>query len=152
MKFLAIFSFLLLSLDCFSQQNLVKQVIENENLEWKKYCVYSEVEIDFRFETCSNNQNEKWVVFRFTNLSKKAKSIHWNPIWSRDFDCVNCSNVSGREFDFTLMLDPNEVVSGESCASDSRLFMFSSFIKKYPGMDNKKMTEFQFTNVSVDNL
>ena len=153
MKLIILLSLLFISaLGCFSQQSIKEQIIESENIYWINYDTVDGIKIDYKFETCSRNNNERWLVLRFTNLSLETKSITWNPIWYRDNDCVNCRNVEGREFNFTLTLDPKETVSGESCTADSRLFLFSSFIEKHPGMDDKKLTSFQFINLIIKNI
>ena len=152
-----VFSLLFLCIVSFSQKDteVKEQVVTLEESEWTFYNNYEGIKVEYRIEACTqkNNDNQVWLVFKITNTSQSSKVFSWTPLWKRDNVCVNCDYSTDDEFKNELTLEPNEVRQGEACViKDRRTYIFSHFIIKYPGMDSKKLTSFEFVNVQVKDV
>lgn len=122
------------------------------NYDWKQYLEINGVTVEYKFEKCEDgqNNNEVWVVFRFTNTSSAQKELKWTPKWYRGGQCVNCHMINDNEFSHSLTLSPGESLKGEACVNqDNRFYMFSHFVTLYPGMSAEQLTDFEFINVEV---
>ncbi|MBL1278950.1 MAG: hypothetical protein COA33_001660 [Fluviicola sp.] len=152
MKYAIILFFLVFVSSCFGQ---LKEVVSMEEEGWKTYQVIENIKIEYRIDKCEDgeNNNEVWAVFRFTNNSLSEKEISWTPKWERDNVCVNCNYLNDKEFKHTIHLAPNETIQGEACVNkDSRTYIFSHFVTVYPGMDKKKLTSFEFIDITVKEI
>ena len=144
------FSYSQQSLNTLTSDGLVVQVNPTENFgKWSEYGVFNNVLIEFKLENSSaGSKNEVWMIFKFTNLLSSPNEINWVSTWHRDGECVNCDRLGHYEFAHRLTFQPNETLGEDVFISrDQSFFMFSHFINIYPGMDEKKMTSFQFIKI-----
>ena len=136
-----------------SNQQVIE--VENETTGWAKYKVFDGVLVEYKQFQClnGNDNNQSWVVFRYSNLTNDLVELNWVSTWKRNDECVNCDRLDDYEFSHKLVVEAGEILEGEPCLNkDQRFYIFSHFINIYPGMDNKKLTAFEFLNVEVKQI
>tara|TARA_R110002072_G_scaffold303119_1_gene494473 strand:- start:16965 stop:17390 length:426 start_codon:yes stop_codon:yes gene_type:complete len=139
----------------YAQTSGKKQEVSMDDADWVVYALFDKITVEYKLSKCQDgdNNNEVWAVLRFTNTSNNSAEMNWSVKWERDGVCVNCDRISDDEFLHTLHFSPNQSIEGEACVTkDQRLYIFSNFVKRYPGMDSKKLTAFEFINVKVKEL
>lgn len=121
--------------------------------DWTLYKEFGGIRIDHKFEDCTEGRlrNQCVIFFRFTNTTNKALTLSWGvEIWM-DYVCKNCEKLDSPEYNYSLTLQPGEVVEGSQENSGSRaLFLYSHWHNLIPGMTDKRLTAFDFINLRTE--
>ena len=121
--------------------------------EWQEYTTIDDVRIEFKRKRCvpTGDREQNLILFRYTNLSNDVKTISWVfKIWRNDH-CVNCTSISNPEYAHSITLQSNQVIEADGTTkSDKRIYIFDNFIKRVPGMQEQRLTNFELMDLNVE--
>ncbi len=120
------------------------------NKVWTEYQTFEGVKIEYKFTECTpdNGRAQILVLLRYTNTTQDKVELTWKSEKWRNNVCTNCNSTS-TEHTRTLVLNPNEVIEGDGSSKRIKYnYIFGNFIKLVPGMNNQKLTDFKFQNIS----
>lgn len=128
----------------------------NNNLssEWQEYAFTDGVLIEYRMQKVNSEDYGRQVnmlLFRFTNTTDQVKDCSWSVKIERNDVCYNCQDLGSPENVFTLQLNPNQIIEGNSSnlITRSELNIFGNFVKLVPGMTTQKLTGFELIDLTI---
>lgn len=131
----------------------IAQKVENSYPEdWTLFTKIGNVDIEYKYQICEFQKvkNQVLVLFRYTNTGDVSQSLSWTTKEFRNGECSNCLFIDSYEYRRELTIEPGQVIFGDGTSKeDKTLYLFSNFIKLYPGMTDQKLTGFEFIDVDV---
>lgn len=125
------------------------------NSDWQVLANQDGVLIEYKVQECNNLtvSNQVLVLFRYTNTSLESKSLSWATKEFRNGACSNCDRLESSEMQRSMLLAPGEVIEGDgSSKTDKRVYLFSHFIERVPGMSEQRLTDFELVNMTVQTI
>lgn len=145
-----LFSFLIIGLIAFTSS--AQKVENNYPEDWELFTTIGGIKIEYKYQTCEFEKvkNQVLVLFRYTNMENIDHTMSWTTKEFRNNECSNCEFIDSYEYRREIHLAPNEVKYGDGTSKeDKTLYLFSNFIKLYPGMRDQRLTGFEFIDVNV---
>lgn len=116
---------------------------------WVTYAESQEVKVELKKTDCYLNSglDKQYFLVKITNKTQNDVSVKWNMELFYNGDCKTCGIG---EYEWQIDLGPQGIAEG-SCAngSENKLRMFSKFIDANYS-SNDELTEFQFSNLTVE--
>lgn len=124
------------------------QISYNKN--WTEYTTFEGVKIEYKFANCTpdNGREQVLVLLRYTNTTSDKVELNWKIETWRNGVCTNC-NSTNPEYNNTIALNPYQTVEADGTTKRIKnQYIFGNFSKLVPGMNEQKLTDFKFQNLT----